>query len=81
MPLSVAKRLWFSKFKPCNFSFVLADRSTRLPHGLLKDLPLMVGNVKVPIDFIVLEMDKEPKDPLILGRSFLATIRTVIDVK
>ncbi|KAG7572499.1 Retrotransposon gag domain [Arabidopsis suecica] len=32
-------------------------------------------------DFIVLEMDEEPKDPLILGRPFLATAGAVIDVK
>ncbi|KAG7548131.1 hypothetical protein ISN44_As12g033390 [Arabidopsis suecica] len=73
MPLSVVKRLGFSKYKSCNISLILADRSVRLPHGLLEDLPIKIGNVEVPTDFIVLEMDEEPKDPLILGRPFLAT--------
>ncbi|KAG7578989.1 Retrotransposon gag domain [Arabidopsis thaliana x Arabidopsis arenosa] len=81
MPLSVAKRLGFNKYKSCNISLILADRSVRLPHGLLEDLPIMFGNVEVPTDFIVLEMDEEPKDPLILGRPFLATAGAVIDVK
>ncbi|KAG7585617.1 Retrotransposon gag domain [Arabidopsis thaliana x Arabidopsis arenosa] len=81
MPLSVAKRLGFSKYKSCNISLILADRSVRLPHGLLEDLPIKIGNVEVPTDFIVLEMDEEPKDPLILGRPFLATAGAVIDVK
>ncbi|KAG7564187.1 Retrotransposon gag domain [Arabidopsis suecica] len=81
MPLSVAKRLGFSKYKSCNISLILADRSVRLPHGLLEDLPIRIGNVEVPTDFIVLEIDEEPKDPLILGRPFLATAGAVIDVK
>ncbi|KAG7572502.1 Integrase catalytic core [Arabidopsis suecica] len=80
MPLSVAKRLGFSKYKPCNISLILADESIRFPHGLLEDLPIKIGNAEIPTDFIVLEMD-EPKDPLILGRPFLATAGAVIDVK
>ncbi|KAG7547984.1 Retrotransposon gag domain [Arabidopsis suecica] len=80
MPLSVAKRLGFSKYKPCNITLILADESIRFPHGLLEDLPIKIGNAEIPTDFIVLEMD-EPKDPLILGRPFLATAGAVIDVK
>ncbi|KAG7536927.1 Zinc finger CCHC-type [Arabidopsis suecica] len=81
MPLSVAKRLGFSKYKPCNITLILADESIRFPHGLLEDLPIKIGNAEIPTDFIVLEMDEEPKDPLILGRPFLATAGAVIDVK
>ncbi|KAG7556903.1 Retrotransposon gag domain [Arabidopsis suecica] len=80
MPLSVAKRLGFSTYKPCNITLILADESIRFPHGLLEDLPIKIGNAEIPTDFIVLEMD-EPKDPLILGRPFLATAGAVIDVK
>ncbi|KAG7559430.1 hypothetical protein ISN45_Aa05g010270 [Arabidopsis thaliana x Arabidopsis arenosa] len=81
MPLSVAQRLGFSKYKACNISLILADRSIRIPHGLLEDLPVRIGVVEVPTDFVVLDMDEEPKDPLILGRPFLATAGTIIDVK
>ena len=81
MPLSVAKKLGFNKYKPCNISLILADRSVRILHGLLQDLPVMIGVVEVPTDFVVLEMDEEPKDPLILGRPFLATAGAIIDVK
>ncbi|KAG7564257.1 hypothetical protein ISN44_As10g010270 [Arabidopsis suecica] len=80
MPLSVAKRLGFSEYKSCNNSLILADGSVRLPHGLLEDLPIKIENVKVPTDFIVLEMDEEPKNPLILGRPFLATAGAVINL-
>ncbi|AAF19229.1 Similar to Athila ORF 1 [Arabidopsis thaliana] len=81
MPLPVAKKLGFNKYKPCNISLILADRSVRISHGLLEDLPVMIGVVEVPTDFVVLEMDEEPKDPLILGRPFLARARAIIDVK
>ena len=60
---------------------ILADGSVRQPHGLLEDLPIKIGKVEVPTDFIILNMDEEPKDPLILGRPFLATAGAIIDVK
>jgi len=67
IPLSVAKRLGFNKYKYYNISLILADRSVRLPQGLLEDLPIKIGNVEVPTDYVVLNMDEKPKDPLILG--------------
>ncbi|XP_010497116.1 PREDICTED: uncharacterized protein LOC104774145, partial [Camelina sativa] len=81
MPLTVAKRLGFEKSKPTDIQLVLADRTTRLPSGVLEDLPVKVGSVDVPTDFVVLEMDVEPRDPLILGRPFLATVGAMIDVR
>ncbi|CAA7051688.1 unnamed protein product [Microthlaspi erraticum] len=40
-----------------------------------------IGNTLIPADFVVLELDEEPKDPLILGRNFLCTAGAIIDVK
>jgi len=40
-----------------------------------------VGNFYIPTDLVVLELDKEPYDPLILGRPFLNTIGAIIDVR
>jgi hypothetical protein len=59
----------------------LTDRSTRLPLGMMKDLPFQVGKFYLPIDFIVIEMDEDLKTPLILGRPFLATGGTRINVR
>jgi len=81
MPLSVVKRLGFTQYKSCSISLILADRSVRIPHGLLENLPIRIEAVEIPTDFVVLEMDEEPKDPLILGRPFLATAGAMIDVK
>ena len=48
---------------------------------MLEDLPIKINGVEVPTDFVVLEMDEEPKDPLILRRPFLASAEAIIDVK
>jgi len=50
-------------------------------HGLIENLLVKIGTMEVPTDFVVLEMDEEPRDPLILGRPFLATAGAIIDVK
>ncbi|CAA7049410.1 unnamed protein product [Microthlaspi erraticum] len=81
MPLTVARRLGFEKFKECHFSLILADRFVKLPVGMIEDMSLKVGSVIVPTDFLVVEMDEEPKDPLILGRPFLSTAGEIIDVR
>ncbi|XP_024009448.1 uncharacterized protein LOC112084531 [Eutrema salsugineum] len=65
MPYSVTKRLGFKSYKAAKISLVLADRSVRVPIGLLEDLPLRIGEIEIHTDFIVLEMDEEPIDPII----------------
>ncbi|XP_024005011.1 uncharacterized protein LOC112082144 [Eutrema salsugineum] len=81
MPYSVAVNLGMTDFKPTKISLILADRSKRIPKGVLEDVPIKVGDCIIPTDFMVLEYGEEPKDPLILGRSFFATSGAVIDVK
>ncbi|XP_024011363.1 uncharacterized protein LOC112086622 [Eutrema salsugineum] len=68
-------------YKPAKISLVLADRSVRLPIGLLEDFPLKIGEIEIPTDFIVLEMDEEPVDPIIFERPFLSTAGVIIDVR
>ncbi|XP_024016189.1 uncharacterized protein LOC112089672 [Eutrema salsugineum] len=81
MPYSVAVNLGMTDFKPTKISLILADRSKIIPKGVLEDVPIKVGDCIISTDFVVLEYGEEPKDPLILGRSFLATAGAVIDVK
>jgi len=63
MPLSVARRLEFIQYKPCDLTLILADRSLRKPYDMLKDLPVMINGVEVPTDFVVLDMEVEHKGP------------------
>nr|XP_028949274.1 uncharacterized protein LOC114821363 [Malus domestica] len=64
------------------FSIIqLADRSTTYPRGVMKDVIVKVDNLYLPADFMVLDMDEDLTTPIILGRPFLATARTLIDVE
>jgi len=80
MPLSTAKRLGIVEYKFCNLALLLPDGSVAHPHGLIGNLPVKIGNDEIPTDFVVLDTDEEGKDPLILGRPFLASAGAVIDV-
>jgi len=55
------------EYKFCNVALLLADGSVAHPHGLIENLPVKIENVKLPTDFVVLDVDEEGKDPLILG--------------
>ena len=69
------------EYKFCNLALLFANGSVAHPHGLIENLPVKIQNVEIPIDFVVLDVDEEGKDPLILGRPFLASAGAVIDVR
>nr|GEV88199.1 reverse transcriptase domain-containing protein [Tanacetum cinerariifolium] len=46
-----------------------------------KNMLVEVGKFTFPVDFVILEMEKESKVPLILGRTFLHIVNAVIRVK
>jgi len=81
MPKSVAERLGMTHYRPTSITHLFADRSKRSPEGILEDVHVKVGNSIIPADFVVLDYEKEPKDPLILGRASLVTAGTRFDVK
>ncbi|XP_042457049.1 uncharacterized protein LOC122041436 [Zingiber officinale] len=59
----------------------LADHSCKYPMGIIEDVPVEVGGIIIPTDFMVLDMVEDPKIPIILGRPFLAIAGAIIDVK
>ncbi|KAF8084969.1 hypothetical protein N665_0691s0008 [Sinapis alba] len=81
MPYTMAKRLDFTNFKPTKIHLVFADRLVRHPVGVILDIDVVIGNYKIPVDFVVLELDQEPKDPLNLDCPFLSITGAIIDVK
>ncbi|CAM8937212.1 unnamed protein product [Rhodiola kirilowii] len=80
MPYSFYAKLNLGDLCPTNISIHLADRSCRLPKGILKDVPVKVKNIYIPADFIVLEISEDIDIPIILGRPFLYTVKVVIDM-
>ncbi|GJU77772.1 DNA-directed DNA polymerase [Tanacetum coccineum] len=80
MPHSLFQRLGISKLKPTKMSIQLADRSIKYPIGVCKNLLVKVSKFIFPVNFVVLEMDEDELVLIILGRTFLARARAVIDV-
>ena len=80
MPFSVFQRLGHGDLKPTSIILQLADRSITYPRGVIEDLIIKVDNLYLPADFVVLDMDGDLQTPIILGRAFMATARTLIDV-
>ncbi|KAJ8752535.1 hypothetical protein K2173_004823 [Erythroxylum novogranatense] len=81
MPLSLCRKLDLGELTPTTIALQLADRSVKYSVGVLEDGPIKVGNLYVPVDFVILEMEKDTRTPIILGRPFLATVGCQIDVK
>ncbi|XP_057791319.1 uncharacterized protein LOC131008460 [Salvia miltiorrhiza] len=85
MPYSIFKQLELGNLKPTRMCLQLADRSVRYPHGVVEDILVRVGGLIVPVDFVVLEIgevhENGKEHTLLLGRPFMATTNTLIDVK
>ncbi|GJS72942.1 reverse transcriptase domain-containing protein [Tanacetum coccineum] len=80
MPLSIWKKLSLPDLTPTRMTLELADRSITRPKGLAEDIFVKVRNFHFPTDFVVFDLEADPRVPIILGRSFLRTSRALIDV-
>ncbi|XP_058766949.1 uncharacterized protein LOC131640578 [Vicia villosa] len=81
MPLAVCKRLKLGELQPTKMSLQLADRSVKYPMGILEDIPVKIGQLYIPTDFVVMDIKEDDDIPILLGRSFLSTAGAIIDVK
>ncbi|GJY46827.1 reverse transcriptase domain-containing protein [Tanacetum coccineum] len=81
MPYSLYAKLYLETLKPTKMNVRLADRSFQYPIGISVNMLIGVGKFTFLADFVILEMEKDSKVPLILGRPFLHTADAVIRVK
>ncbi|XP_024035580.1 uncharacterized protein LOC112096382 [Citrus clementina] len=81
MPLSVFKQLGVGECRPTIITLQLADRSHAYPEGKKEDVLVKVDKFIFPVDYIVLDFEADKEVPIILGRPFLATGKTLIDVQ
>ncbi|RDY12051.1 hypothetical protein CR513_03202, partial [Mucuna pruriens] len=83
MPTSIYKSLNCGDLEPTRMTIQLANRSVVQPLGVLEDVLVQVDELIFPADFYVLDMEDETPgkgSTLILGRPFLMTAKTKIDV-
>ncbi|CAN6697907.1 unnamed protein product [Malus baccata var. baccata] len=83
MPYSIYASMNLGALKNDGVIIQLADRSNAYPKGVLEDVLVQVNHLVFPADFYVLEMDESDPSPslaILLGRPFMKTARTKIDV-
>ncbi|KAG8501049.1 hypothetical protein CXB51_003148 [Gossypium anomalum] len=81
MPMSIFKKLGIGEFRPTTVTLQLADRSLAHLEGKIDDVLVRVDKFIFPADFVILDFEADKEVPIILGRPFLATGRTLIDVQ
>ena len=85
MPHSVYKQLGLCELKPTTITLSLADRSVKIPKGIVEDVLVKINNFYYPVDFVVLDTEPSSNEPnhvpIILGRPFLATAKAIINCR
>ncbi|XP_074297896.1 uncharacterized protein LOC141628687 [Silene latifolia] len=81
MPYSLYESMKLGPLHATSFVIQLVNRSNVYPKGIVEDVLVLVDNLIFPADFYVLDMkhDKHAA-PILLGRPFLKTSSTKIDV-
>ena len=57
LPYSVYKQLGLAGLKPTAITLSLADRSVKIPRGVIEDVLVQVDKFYYPVDFVVLDTD------------------------
>ncbi|GJS25341.1 reverse transcriptase domain-containing protein [Tanacetum coccineum] len=85
MPYSLYAKLSLETLKPTKISVRLADRSFQHPIGIAENMLVKVGKFTFPVDFIILEMEKDKEDFVALldeGSKILHSIEgTILEEK
>ena len=81
LPLSIWKKLDMGELSPVNMKIFMADGSSMTPSGFVKDIPIQLGKLFVPDDFVIADIKEDEHVPIILGRPFLATVGALFDVR
>nr|XP_043629950.1 uncharacterized protein LOC122601253 [Erigeron canadensis] len=84
LPSSLVDRYELGSLKQTDIIIQLADRSTRIPRGILEDVIVKVEDFYYPVDFIVMDNEASYRDtppPIILGRPLLVTIDARINCR
>ena len=83
LPYLMYKQLGLRKLKPTSITLSLADRSIKIPRGMIEDILIQVDEFYYLVDFIILDTEPIARGPnhvsIILGRHFLAIENALIN--
>ena len=83
LPYTIYQQLGLGKLKPTRVTLQLADRSVKIPQGIVEDALVQVDKFYFPVDFIVLDTQPyhgpQPPVPVILSQPFIPTSNAIIN--
>ncbi|GJU71825.1 putative reverse transcriptase domain-containing protein [Tanacetum coccineum] len=80
MPFSTYTNLGLGVLSHTRLTIELADKTIKQPRGIVENVLVRIGKFIFPINFIILDIPEDDDVPLILGRPFLSTAHSKIDV-
>ncbi|KAK4713595.1 hypothetical protein R3W88_019502 [Solanum pinnatisectum] len=81
MPLAIYKKLGLGIPRSTTMRLMMANRSVKWPVGILCDVLVKVDTFIFSVDFVILDCEVDFEVPIILGRPFFSTRRTLVDVE
>ncbi|GJW48779.1 DNA damage-inducible protein 1-like protein [Tanacetum coccineum] len=79
--LYLFKKLNIGLLEETDHVFGLVDGTKSYPIGIVRDVEIHIGRLKLLTDFYVINMKKDPETPFLVGRGFLATANAVKDYR
>ena len=81
MPMSIFRKWGIGEVRPTTVTLQLADQSLAHPDGKIEDVLVRVDRFIFRTDFVILDFEVDKEVSIILGRPFLATGRTLLDMQ
>ncbi|XP_055806934.1 uncharacterized protein LOC129875691 [Solanum dulcamara] len=81
MLLVIYRQLGFGAPKMTTIRLLMADRLVKRPTGIFYDMMVRVDHIIFPTDFVLLDYKVDFKVHINLGRLFLATGRSLVDIE
>nr|XP_016475680.1 PREDICTED: uncharacterized protein LOC107797324 [Nicotiana tabacum] len=79
IPIAIYKQSGLGMPRTTSMRLQMADRSIKRPVGIVDDVLVKVGKFLLPVDFAILDCAVDKEIPIIFGRPFLATGRSLMD--
>lgn len=80
IPISVVKRIKYLQIEPSSSTLQMAYKTCKTPIWMIKDVQVQINKFSFPLDFMILEIQSDPKMPLILGRPFMKIAKMLVDI-
>jgi len=81
MPYTTFKKIGELELKACFMDVGLADSSTSKPLGKGRDIIITIDEFEFKIDVIISKDNKGQDYSMILGRSFMVTAKSLVDME